>query len=140
MNVAIRSVYAADVIFMREEVSWWYETAQKNLKRAERAFSAEDYEACAFWCHQAVEFALKALVIRLGHLPPKTHNLRRLYEIVRSTITLDEQLLSELTPYYSVSRYPDIFMGIPSVHKNTAKRFLDFARNVISIIGDALGC
>ncbi len=125
---------------MREEVSWWYKTAQRNLERAERAFNVKDYEACAFWCHQAVEFALKALAIYLGHLPPKTHNLRRLYEIVRNNIVLDEQLLSELTPYYSVSRYPDIFMGIPNVHQNTAARFLDFARNAISIVGDTLGC
>ncbi len=121
---------------MREEVSWWYGSAQKNLERAERSFNDEDFEACVFWCHQTVEFALKSLIIFLGQIPPKTHNLKRLYDIVKNYINVDEQLLSELTPYYSVSRYPDIFMGIPSVHRNTASRFLDFARNITKTIGE----
>ncbi|MHA1609694.1 MAG: HEPN domain-containing protein [Candidatus Njordarchaeales archaeon] len=124
---------------MREEVKWWFETAKINLRRAERAFNAEDYEECAFWAHQTVEFALKVLIIFLGESPPKTRNLRRLYESVRKKISLDEQLLAELTPYYSVSRYPDIFMGVPNVHKNTAKKFLDFAKEVIRIIGEKIG-
>ena len=127
------------VIKLREEIRWWFESAIINLRRAERAFQANDFEACSFWSHQAVEFALKALIIYKGELPPRTHNLRRLYEIVQEVLNLDEQILSELTPYYSVSRYPDIFMGIPRVHRKTAERFLNFAKDTIRIIGDILG-
>lgn len=123
---------------MREEVRWWLEAARINLRRAERAFEDGDYEACAFWSHQAVEFSLKALIIHSGELPERTHNLRRLYERVRGIVELDDQLLSELTPYYSVSRYPDIFMGVPHVHRNTAERFLNFAREVVERVERAI--
>ena len=124
---------------MREEITWWYKSAKINLKRAKRAFEDKDYEACAFWSHQAVEFSLKALIIKLGHLPPRTRNLRRLYESCKGLIELNEQILSELTPYYSVSRYPDIFMEIPTVHKDTAKKFLEFAEEIIKKTGELVG-
>ncbi len=124
---------------MREEVNWWFKTAKINLARAKRSFESSDYEECAFWSHQAVEFALESFIIFLGDIPPKTHNLKRLYDKVKKDIKLNDQLISELTPYYSVSRYPDIFMGIPSVHRDTAKKFLEFAEEVLRIIGDKIG-
>ena len=118
---------------------WWIEVAQKNLNRAKLSLSNNDFEATAFWAHQAVEFALKAKSLFIGEIPPKTHNLKRLYDIVKDVIKIDEQLLSELTPYYSVSRYPDIFMGVPSVHKKTAEKFVKFAEEVLNVVKEKIG-
>ena len=124
---------------LREEVYWWYESAKKNLIRAKKAYDEEDYEAASFWAHQTVEFALKAFIVFTGKLPPRSHNLIRLHESVKFQIDIDHQTLSELTPYYSISRYLDIFMGIPSVHKNTAKKFIEFAETVLTKVGDLIG-
>ncbi|MEM1517049.1 MAG: HEPN domain-containing protein [Thermofilum sp.] len=63
--------------------------------------------------------------------PPKTHNLVELYRLASGLLSgVGEEFLSELTPYYSVSRYPDIFMGVPVVHRSTALRFLEFAKEL----------
>ncbi|MEM3028454.1 MAG: hypothetical protein QW220_06990, partial [Candidatus Bathyarchaeia archaeon] len=50
----------------------------------------------------------------------------------------EEELLSELTPYYSISGYPDIFPGIPIVHRNTAMRFLEFSRALFRKVCEAI--
>ena len=117
---------------MREEASWWLKVAEKDMGRAELMFEVGDYEACVFWSQQVVEFSLKALMLALGFSPPKTHSLIELYERVRDVLgPLDESLLSELTPYYSASRYPNVFSGVPEVHEKTAERFLRFAKEVL---------
>lgn len=117
---------------VRKEASWWLEVARKDVRRAELTFEVGDYEACVFWSQQAVEFSLKALMLALGFSPPKTHNLVELYGYVRDALgPVDESLLSELTPYYSASRYPNIFSGVPEVHERTANRFLSFAKEVV---------
>ena len=46
--------------------------------------------------------------------------------------------LSELTPFYSASRYPDVFSGVPEIHPDTAKRFLSFAREVLLKVEEAI--
>jgi len=125
---------------LREEALSWLEVARRNLRRAEVGFRMGDNEACVFWSQQVVEFALKALWLALGRLPPKTHNLRELYEPVRPALgQLDEATLSELTPFYSASRYPDIFSGVPEIHASTAERFLSFAREVLARVEALLG-
>ncbi|MEM0223773.1 MAG: HEPN domain-containing protein [Thermofilum sp.] len=125
---------------LREEVEWWLKIAEKNVERAEAAFEREDFEAAAFWAQQAVEFSLKALVLFKGEVPPKTHNLVELYRLVSDLLSgVREELLSELTPYYSVSRYPDIFMGVPVVHRSTAARFLEFSRELLRRAREVVG-
>jgi len=124
---------------LRGEALSWLRVARKNLERAEACFNMGDNEACVFWSQQVVEFAFKALWLASGSLPPKTHNLRELYEPVRDLIgQLDEATLSELTPFYSASRYPDVFSGVPEIHPDTAKRFLSFAREVLLKVEEAI--
>ena len=125
---------------VREEVKWWVEVARKNLERAEASVERGDFEAAVFWSQQTVEFMLKALVLFKGMLPPKTHNLVELYGLVRDLVgDVAEELLSELTPYYSISRYPDIFPGVPVVHRNTALRFLRFSRELFRKACEVMG-
>ncbi len=125
---------------VREEVSWWLDSAKRNLSRAQ-ACGLGDCEASVFWAHQAVEHALKALIIHSGVVPPKTHNLITLYAILKGVLHLssfEEQQLSELTPYYSASRYPDVYGGEPKVHEETCKRFLRFAKDILGKIEENL--
>jgi len=117
---------------VRREVIWWLRIAEKNVKRAQRSLEDGDYEASCFWSQQAVEASLKALIIYSGREPPKIHNLVDLYGMVKNILgPVDEATLSEIIPYYSISRYPDVFGGIPVVHKNTAQKFLRFAKDIV---------
>jgi len=62
-----------------------------------------------FCCQQAVEKALKAVIVKkTGELPPRIHNLLRLAEtagIESSERQID--LLTKLSGYYIKSRYPE---------------------------------
>lgn len=62
-----------------------------------------------FCCQQAVEKALKAVIIaRTGKMAPRTHNLPRLAEL--ADVALDElqlDLLANLSTLYNYTRYPD---------------------------------
>jgi len=60
-------------------------------------------------CQQAIEKALKALIVRqTGELPPRIHNLPLLAE--RAGVVFSEERLDfigELTVFYIQSRYPE---------------------------------
>ena len=124
---------------MREEVRWWLELAQKNLRRAERAMEDTDYPEAVFWCHQAVEFALKGFVLSTGELPMKTHNLSKLLRQAHLDDVLPKHEITELSPYYSISRYPDILEGVPEVEEETAKRFFKLAERVLALVKRRVG-
>ena len=51
-------------MIMRKEVRNWFAQALKDLETAERNIDIGEYYASAFFAHQAVEKALKALYIR----------------------------------------------------------------------------
>lgn len=124
---------------MREEVRWWIELAQRNLRRAGEAMEVGDFPEAAFWCHQAVEFALKAHILYGGSLPQKTHNLMRLLRQAGLEDALPKHELAELSPYYSISRYPDVFEGVPEVEEETARRFYGVAERVVREVKRRMG-
>lgn len=124
---------------MREEISWWIKLAQRNLRRAEEALKVQDFPEAAFWCHQAVEFALKAYVLYRGMLPHRTHNLMRLLRQADLEDAFPTHELAELSPYYSISRYPDVFEGVPEVEEETARRFYGLAEHVVGEIKRRIG-
>jgi HEPN domain-containing protein len=87
----------------------WVERAQYDLDTADAMFKAGRYLYVLFCCQQAVEKALKAVIVkRTGELPPRIHNLLRLAEtagIGSSEKQID--LLTKLSGYYIKSRYPE---------------------------------
>jgi HEPN domain-containing protein len=67
------------------------------------------YLYVVFCCQQAVEKALKAIIIeKTGELAPRTHDLIRLSELSQLDFS-DEQksLFERLSDYYVKTRYPD---------------------------------
>jgi HEPN domain-containing protein len=102
---------------MREESRWWIEDAKRCLAKAEKYLELGFYEDCVFNCQQALEKLFKGLsIMLLRKRPDKTHNLARLYKALEKHVALNEELrdfLSLISPYYFVTRYPDIAMGLP---------------------------
>jgi len=108
-------------------------TAEKDLKRAERALEDDDRVAATFWSQQAAEKALKALLLAFKGWFPKTHSLKRLLEELEIEIVENVDELAELTAYYYISRYPDALEGVPdeSISRSTAERSLKLASEVV---------
>ncbi|MBI5036562.1 HEPN domain-containing protein [Candidatus Micrarchaeota archaeon] len=96
---------------MREEARNWLEQAKEDLETAEANFQTKRYYACAFFCQQAAEKALKALTIERLHEFPRTHSLVELG--IKVGFGKDEDLI-ELNPDYTISRYPDAASAVPA--------------------------
>ncbi|NPA85002.1 MAG: HEPN domain-containing protein [Crenarchaeota archaeon] len=117
--------------------------AEKDLERAERSFEYGDYPATTFWCQQAVEKALKALLLLKAGSFPKAHSIRRLREELGEDLGLDEATWSrayELTQYYFIARYPDLVEGPPDevVSRESAERALWTCRAVVGRAKEAV--
>ncbi|MGE5296607.1 MAG: HEPN domain-containing protein [Solirubrobacterales bacterium] len=87
----------------------WVDQARYDLETADAMLKAGRYLYVVFCCQQAVEKAIKALIIqRTGEFPPRVHNLVRLAEV--ADIESDGariRFLGELSGYYIQSRYPE---------------------------------
>lgn len=93
---------------MRREILIWWKQAQEDLDSAEKIFNLSKWYLVAFLCEQAVEKALKGLIVKKTRNPQlflEKHSLIYLGK----TIKAPEQfypILRELTRDYTVSRYP----------------------------------
>jgi HEPN domain-containing protein len=94
---------------MDDLVRQWAERAEYDLDTADAMLEAGRYVYVLFCCQQAVEKALKAVIVKkTGEMPPRIHNLLRLAET--AGIELSEEridLLTKLSGYYIKSRYPE---------------------------------
>jgi len=121
---------------MREEVRWWIEDAERSLMKAMKNFELEFYEDSVFLCQQSLKKLFKGLTIHLlKRRPNKIHKLLSLYKPLEGHVELSEELknfLAQITPYYYVTRYPDVAMGLPFevVTKSLAQDCLDKTKEV----------
>ncbi|MEM4412531.1 MAG: HEPN domain-containing protein, partial [Thermofilum sp.] len=92
----------------------------------------------AFLAHQAVEKALKAYIIAFKRVrPPRTHDLVELAAAASIRLEPSEvEGLSELSPYYVVSRYPSAGLRKPwkEIARGTSLRFLSTAEKIVGKI------
>ena len=93
----------------------WVEYAEHDFGTA-KLLEREDpslLEIIAFHCQQAAEKYLKAVIAQSGEEIPRIHDLASLSRIVRRDIPRIEQfeeICERLTPYGTISRYPqDVF-------------------------------
>lgn len=123
---------------MREEALDWLESSLVDLEEAREAYKRGSYHLALFLAHQAVEKALKAYIIGFKRArPPKTHDLVELLTIAGVRLEAsEEELLSELSPYYVISRYPNAGLRKPwrEIAQGTAQRLLRVAEAVVGRI------
>ncbi|MEM0027638.1 MAG: HEPN domain-containing protein [Ignisphaera sp.] len=100
---------------MREEALDWFESALVDLDEARKAHLRGSYHLSVFLAHQAVEKALKAFMIAFRRIgPPKSHDLVELATLASISLEPNEmEALSELSPYYTISRYPNAGLRKP---------------------------
>ncbi len=101
---------------MTEASRAWAEQARYDLETASAMLTSRRYLYVVFCCQQAVEKALKGLIVeRTGEMPPRLHNLPKLAE--EAGVEVDERgltFLSHLTGFYIQTRYPDDLQRLAS--------------------------
>ncbi len=92
-----------------ESVAAWLDYAQSDLAYARLSVEAPvSREIACFHAQQAVEKAIKAVLISFDIAPPKTHSIEYLIDLLPPDVPrpADLQASRSLTGYASVSRYP----------------------------------
>ncbi len=95
---------------MADPAEKWAEQARYDLETAKAMLACGRYLYVLLCCQQAVEKALKALIVRrTGQFPPRVHNLARLAQAagVEPPDTDRADFLAELSAYYVQTRYPE---------------------------------
>ncbi len=73
---------------LRGEALLWLEQARRDLEAARHLVASRDWFASVFWCHQAAEKALKALLIASGKAV-RGHNLLEPLRILRGELGIE---------------------------------------------------
>ena len=128
---------------VREEARNWFVGALIDLEEARSALSNRRNNWVLFAAHQAVEKALRAAFIALRReRPPKTHDLIRLLNELGIELPEDLKIgVTELTPYYTIARYPNAGLERPweGISRATAERLLKVVEEVVKHVGELLG-
>jgi HEPN domain-containing protein len=118
---------------MKPSVKEWLDFAGVDLLAAERLCSDEKLtRVVCFHCQQCVEKSLKAFLESKDIIPPKTHDLIRIYGMLEGQLDIEEDMLAGLNELYIDSRYPAAFgllpQGIPAIED--ARKFYEFSREL----------
>ena len=97
---------------MNGTVEEWLAKSEGDYRTSTREFSATEspnYDAVCYHAQQCIEKLMKALLIHRGTVPPRTHELLRLGELVRVEYpqwTCAKQDVRFLTRAGTAFRYP----------------------------------
>ena len=115
----------------------WFRKALDDLRAARILLEEGLVSESAFHSQQAVEKALKALIVALGMKPPKSHRIEKLLGLLEGKVDVRwayEQDLPALTFYAVEVRYPG-----PPVVEEEAEEALRIAENVVEWVRGRLG-
>lgn len=117
---------------MKEEVKRGWKMAKDDLNGARSNFKNKKYYICAFLSQQAVEKALKALLIKKNKKLIKIHDL----VILGRKVDLQKNLLKkceQLSRVYIETRYGSIGEHVPSqkFKKTNSLEYLKIAQEIV---------
>lgn len=121
---------------MRKEIGNWWKQAENDLVKANVLFRSKNFDGCAFYCQQAVEKSLKALILmKTKQKSVEGHSLIYLGRLANLPSPFFSDL-KRLSPQYYLSRYPDITEEVPYelYDENLAKEFLNISDKVLKWI------
>ena len=113
--------------YKKNSVANWVKSSDYDIITAEHMFKTGRYIYVLFMCHLSVEKLLKALYEAvLGKVPPKTHNLIYLSNIIGKKIPETHlNILESLNDLSIVTRYPqDIDDLIKAFRKKRVEEYL----------------
>ncbi len=94
---------------VKQNIEYWLKTAAHDMDVAETLFQNKKYDWCLFIGHIIIEKTLKAFYVRDKlEIPPKIHNLLKLAESTKLTLTEDQlTFLADVNDFNIETRYPD---------------------------------
>jgi len=116
----------------------WLKRARSSLGLAKSSGDESVYyEDLCFQAQQAVEKALKALLIYHGVEPERTHNLYRLLEELERFVQIDDKVRSVLKLYnFAVlTRYPGEYL---KVEKEEYEKSVAIAENCLTWVEEKI--
>ena len=124
---------------MRKEVTNWIKQANKDLEVAEKTFNIKEYYSAVFWCQQAIEKGLKAVILEKAKEKAMGHSLVQLgkeAEVPQEFISK----LKKISPQYFLARYPDASEDVPYelYDEDITKEFLEISKEVLAWINNQL--
>lgn len=131
---------------IRSEAMDWLGEAEADLMHAEDCLKLKRYNWACFAAQQSAEKALKVLIMVLAKKRPShVRDLTKLYAEVGDRITLSEEVvenLGELSPYYTLARYPNAGLTRPSlgISKSQAEKAISISRKLLEGVEDAIKC
>lgn len=118
----------------------WLEKACRDLRRVDVLLDVDDAEGAGFHLQQAVEKALKALLLSQGILPRRIHDLVALLnEAVSYMPGLEpfRELCEVATGFYIPQRYP--FLSVSPPDREELEEWLNQAEELVHAVGAAIG-
>jgi HEPN domain-containing protein len=125
-----------------EESKRWTAQATEDMSTAQVLFDSKRYGPCAFYCQQAAEKALKAVLYQTGERP-WGHSLSSLLDQLCVTLRIDpagapQAEAQALDEHYMRPRYPDARTDIELVYnEESAQDALHDAQILFIFVGKA---
>jgi HEPN domain-containing protein len=122
----------------------WLNFSDEDLRAADATLGDGVFSAACFHAQQAVEKAIKAmLLIKTGRVPRK-HSILRLTEMSEDRELFEQykEKLEFLDKFYVPTRYPDALPGsLPEglPNKEDAEKAVESAKEVVDFVKKALG-
>lgn len=120
---------------IQKVVDYWMRGATEDLQTAKDLFQTKHYANCLFFCHLALEKALKAMVVRkIKKHAPYFHQLNSLADIAQITRDSEQTiLLDEITSFNIKGRYPDYLTEFSKKYtKKDAQKYLLHTQKLLS--------
>lgn len=119
---------------VRRTAQKWVDLVKYDLDSARIMQETGKYLHALFFCQQAIEKAVKALIVdRTGDLPPRIHSLPKL--MIEAELQPDEirmNFLSELSLLYIQSRYPeDIELPETVTNRDKTKAIVEETEGIV---------
>ncbi|MEK6765630.1 MAG: HEPN domain-containing protein [Planctomycetota bacterium] len=94
---------------IKQNIDYWLKSASHDMEVAETLFQNRKYDWCLFIGHLVIEKVLKAFYVRdKQEMPPKIHNLVKLAENTKLSLTEDQfAFLADVNDFSIEARYPD---------------------------------
>ena len=126
---------------MNDQVKAWVNLADYDFETAKAMLDTGRYLYVTFMCQQAIEKTLKAIfVAKKNEIPPRTHNLLYLIDILQLTVSEDDKnICAQLNQFYLGHRYPGSIMDlVKAVDQQKAVYYFDKTKELMGCLKQSL--
>ncbi|BAD84410.1 hypothetical protein, conserved, DUF712 family [Thermococcus kodakarensis KOD1] len=118
-----------------EEVEVLLQRSEDYMELADSAFDEEKYDAAIFLTEQAIQFYLKALLIKYADVRLRTHSVRELLAALGKALEAEEKVADFIRSHRSLLReLEDAYIGARyeprRYYREDAEELMEFVREV----------